>query len=63
MIEYRPEMHTFRFLFSNGMTEDVRAVQDDSNMRSWVLAAMTGRIDVTDKDLRIVGIAYLDDEQ
>ncbi len=57
MLEYPHEFHTYRFLFSDGKTEDVRAIQDDSRVRKWVLDQMTARLDVTDKDLRIEGVA------
>jgi hypothetical protein len=59
VLEYPHEWQTYRFLFSDGKTVDVRAIGDSSQVRGWVLDQMTARMDVTDKDLRIEGVAHV----
>jgi hypothetical protein len=58
MLEYPHELKTYRYLFSDGRTEDVRANHDDSVVRKWVLDQMDGG-----KDFRIEGVALIDNKE
>lgn len=52
-------MHTYRYLFSNGMLLDVVAAHESATVRQWALQQLTARLDVP-KDVEIVGVAILE---